>query len=404
MARIERKTYLDRLIAFRDKDLIKVISGVRRCGKSVLMEIFQDYLRDDGVAEDQIIAVNLEDYDFYEMRNSDTLYNYIKEKLVDNKKNYYVFLDEIQLCDEFPRVVDSLFIKKNVDVYVTGSNAFMLSSEIATMLSGRYVEIKMLPLSFSEYVSAVGQNGSLSEKYREYLERSSFPYVVEFGDNLNEIRTYLEGLYNTIIVKDVGTRMNITDTMMLESLLRFIFDNIGNRVSTKKIADTMTSAGRKIDTKTVEKYLAGLLDSFIIYQAKRYDVKGKQYLKTLEKYFAVDLGLRNYLLGMRNIDAGFTLENVIYLDLLRRGYDVYIGKVDQLEVDFVAKDRTRTIYIQVAATTREESTLQRELAPFEKINDNYPKILFTLDEDPEIDYDGIRKINALQWLVGNTEI
>ena len=404
MERIERKSYLDQLIAFRDKELIKVISGVRRCGKSVLMEIFQDYLRDDGVAEDQIIAVNLEDYEYYEMRNSDALYTFIREKLVDNKRKYYVFLDEIQLCDEFPRVVDSLFIKKNVDVYVTGSNAFMLSSEIATMLSGRYVQVKMLPLSFSEYVSAVGQNGSLSEKYREYLERSSFPYVVEFGDNLNEIRTYLEGLYNTIIVKDVGTRMNITDTMMLESLLRSIFDNIGNRVSTKKIADTMTSAGRKIDTKTVEKYLAGLLDSFIIYQAKRYDVKGKQYLKTLEKYYAVDLGLRNYLLGMRNIDAGFALENVIYLDLLRRGYDVYIGKVDKLEVDFVAKDRTRTIYIQVAATTREESTLQRELAPFERINDNYPKILFTLDEDPEIDYDGIRKINALQWLVGNTEI
>ncbi len=313
------------------------------------------------------------------------------------------FLDEIQRCENFPEVVDSLFIKDNVDLYLTGSNAYMLSSEIATLISGRYVEISMLPLSFKEYVLSTGSSNELSRKYTEYLENSSFPYTLELKGQPKEIKDYLDGIYNTIVVKDVASRKRFPDTMMLESVARFIFDNIGNPLSTKKIADTMTSYGRKIDVKTVEKYLNALMESFIVYQAKRYNISGKQYLKTLEKYYVVDIGMRYMLLGSRSTDIGHILENVVYLELLRRGYQVYVGKVDELEVDFVAMESKRIIYFQVAATVRDESTLRRELAPLEKINDHYQKFILTLDDDPEADYNGIRRINVLDWLMGNVE-
>lgn len=402
MQRIERSEYLMKLISWKDKQLIKVVTGVRRCGKSTIMEIFQDYLRTHGVAENQIVSVNLEDFDFYELRNPKKLYDYIKARLLPDKMTY-IFLDEVQHCQEFPRVVDSLYIKKNVDLYITGSNAHMLSSEIATLISGRYVEISMLPLSFREYVESTGNTKDLPGKYRRYLETSSFPYALELADQPNELRAYLEGIYNTIVVKDISLRNRIPDAMMLESITRFVFDSIGSPLSTKKIADTMTSAGRKIDVKTVEKYLKALMDSFVIYQAKRYNIKGKQYLKTLEKYYVVDIGMRTMLLGSRAMDVGHVLENVIYLELLRRGYEVYVGKVDDLEVDFVAMDQKRTIYYQVAASVRDENTLRRELTPLQKIPDHYQKVILTLDEDPEADYDGIRRINALDWLVGLTD-
>lgn len=397
--RIERKEYLDKLIAFRDKHIIKIITGVRRCGKSTIMEIYQDYLKDQGVSDEQIIAVNLEDYDFYELRKPKNLHAYVKERLAKDKMTY-VFFDEIQHCEEFPEVLDSLFIKRNVDLYVTGSNAYMLSSEIATLISGRYVEIRMLPLSFREYVSGTGNTSELARTYTAYLENSSFPYALELAGQPREIRDYLDGIYNTIVVKDIARRSKIPDTMMLESVVRFVFGNIGSQLSTKKIADTMTSDGRKIDTKTVEKYLNALLDSFIVYQAKRYNIRGKQYLKTLEKYYAVDIGLRYMLLGSRSTDVGHILENVIYLELIRRGYDVYVGKLDELEADFVAMDSKGIRYYQVAASVRDDKTLQRELAPLRKINDHYPKTLLTLDEDPEADYEGIRRMNALDWLMG----
>ena len=401
--RIDRPEYVKKLINFKDKDVIKVITGVRRSGKSVLMEIFQDYLTDTGVSAEQIVSINLEDYDFLSLHDPDMLHKYIKERLLKNKK-MYIFIDEIQNCKGFPQVIDSLYIKKNVDIYITGSNAFMLSSEISTLLSGRYIEVKVFPLSFKEYVSSAQDGNSLAEKYTHYLERSSFPYALSFGGNIEEIRIYLEGLYNTIIVKDIGSRMNVSDSMILESIIRYLFDNIGSIVSTKKIADTLTSSGRKIDTKTVEKYLKGLLDSFIIYQAKRYNVKGKQYLKTLEKYYVIDIGMRFFMLGTANADTGHILENIVYLELLRRDYEVYVGKVEGLEVDFVIRERNKTTYIQVSASVREEATLKRELRPLEMINDHYPKLLLTLDEDPEADFNGIRKINALKWLVGDTEI
>lgn len=400
--RIERKEYLEKLIAFRDKQVIKIITGVRRCGKSTLMELFQDYLKSQGVLEEQIVAVNLEDYDFYELRNPKKLHTYIKERLVQGKMTY-IFLDEIQHCEEFPEVVDSLHIKKDVDIYLTGSNAKMLSSEIATLISGRYVEISMLPLSFKEYVLSTGSTSELARKYTAYVETSSFPYAIQLAKQPKELRDYLDGIYNTIVVKDIAQRNKIPDPMMLESVLRFIFDNIGNQLSTKKIADTMTSNGRKIDVKTVEKYLKALMESYIVYQAKRYNVKGKQHLKTLEKYYAVDIGLRYLLLGTSSSDVGHILENIVFLELLRRGNEVFIGKIDDLEVDFVAMDGKQTTYYQVAASVRDEKTLARELASLEKISDHYPKIVLTLDEDPQADYNGIRRINALDWLMGTVK-
>lgn len=400
--RIERKEYLEKLIAFRDKQVIKIITGVRRCGKSTLMELFQDYLKSQGVLEEQIVAVNLEDYDFYELRNPKKLYTYIKERLVQGKMTY-IFLDEIQHCEEFPEVVDSLHIKKDVDIYLTGSNAKMLSSEIATLISGRYVEISMLPLSFKEYVLSTGSISELARKYTAYVETSSFPYALQLAGQPKELRDYLDGIYNTIVVKDIAQRNKIPDPMMLESVLRFIFDNIGNQLSTKKIADTMTSNGRKIDVKTVEKYLKALMESYIVYQAKRYNVKGKQHLKTLEKYYAVDIGLRYLLLGTSSSDVGHILENIVFLELLRRGNEVFTGKIDDLEVDFVAMDGKQTTYYQVAASVRDEKTLARELASLEKISDHYPKIVLTLDEDPQADYNGIRRINALDWLMGTVK-
>jgi hypothetical protein len=311
----------------------------------------------------------------------------------------YIFLDEIQHVDDFPRIVDSLYIKKNVDIYITGSNAYMLSSEIATLLSGRYVEIKMLPLSFKEYVDNTGSTNELAKKYNDYIENSSFPYTLELRNTPKELYNYLDGIYNSIVIKDISNRKKISDTMMLESITRFLFDNIGNPMSTKKISDTMTSMGRKIDVKTVEKYVSALTESYIMYQAKRYNVKGKQYLKTLEKYYVVDIALRYMLLGNRSTDVGHILENVVYLELIRRGYDVYVGKVDNLEVDFVAMDKNDIHYFQVSASVRDENTLKRELLPLQKINDNYPKTILTLDEDPDANYDGIIRTNALEWLI-----
>lgn len=400
MRLIKRKEYLQQLINWRDKKVIKVITGVRRCGKSTLMDLYKSCLLEQGVANEQIISINFEDYDYIDLLESRNFYAYVKERILSDGRMTYFFFDEIQNVKDFERVVDSLYIKPNVDIYITGSNAYMLSSELATLLSGRYVEIKMLPLSFKEYVEVSGDEHELPRKYRNYIETSSFPYVLDMKQDARVIREYLNGIYNTIVVKDITQRNKFPDTMMLESVLRFAYDNIGNILSTKKIADTMTSDGRKIDTKTVEKYLNALMESYMLYQCKRYNIKGRQYLKTLDKYYAVDMGMRKVLLGSKAMDAGHILENIVYLELLRRGYDVYIGKVDDLEVDFVAMDDKGMTYYQVSATVRDEKTLKRELASLQSINDHYPKILLTLDDDPEMEYAGIRKINALDWLLG----
>lgn len=401
--RIVRNEYLEILKDFKDKDIIKIVTGIRRCGKSTLLEMFKEHLRENDVDGGHIISINFEDYNYVDLLEPKSLHTYIQSKITDNEM-YYVFFDEIQNVNDFPRVVDSLNLKENVDIYITGSNAYMLSSEIATFISGRYVEIKMLPLSFKEYVEYTGNRNELNKKYADYLQFSSFPYAAMLGKNKDRIHEYLEGIYSTVLLKDIIARKKVSDTMILESVIRYMFDNIGNLTSTKKISDTMNSDGRKVDVKTIEKYIAALTESFVIYQAKRYDVKGKNYLKTLDKYYIVDIGLRYMLLGSRNADTGHILENVVYLELLRRGYKVFIGKMENEEVDFVAMSSKETIYFQVAATVRDEGTLMRELRPLQKIPDNYPKYILTLDEDPEGDYDGIRRINALEFLLDDVHI
>lgn len=398
MKRIERASYLNKLIAFKDKNLIKVITGIRRCGKSTIMEIYRDWLKEQGVSNDQIVYLNFEDYDNFELRNPKNLYAYIKPLLIEDKMNY-LFFDEIQHVQDFPDIINSLNLKPNVDIYITGSNAYMLSSEIATLLSGRYIEIAMQPLSFKEYVDGTGEYDNLQKAYNDYITRSSFPYTLELNTN-SEVSDYLTGLYNTIVVKDIMSRKRLPDVMMLESVIRFTADNIGNILSTKRIADIMTADGRKIDQKTVERYLNSLCETFFVYEAKRYNIKGKQLLKTLGKYYLVDIGLRRMLLGSRSFDAGRILENVVYLELLHRQKKVYVGKTDNLEVDFVAIDENNIAYYQVAATVRDESTLKRELASLQQINDQYPKYILTLDDDPVADYDGIKRINALKWMMG----
>lgn len=389
---------MNKLIAFKDKNLIKVITGIRRCGKSTIMEIYRDWLKEQGVSIDQIVYLNFEDYDNFELRNPKNLYAYIKPLLIEDKMNY-LFFDEIQHVQDFPDIINSLNLKPNVDIYITGSNAYMLSSEIATLLSGRYIEIAMQPLSFKEYVDGIGEYDNLQKAYNDYITRSSFPYTLELNTN-SEVSDYLTGLYNTIVVKDIMSRKRLPDVMMLESVIRFTADNIGNILSTKRIADIMTADGRKIDQKTVERYLNSLCETFFVYEVKRYNIKGKQLLKTLGKYYLVDIGLRRMLLGSRSFDAGRILENIVYLELLHRQKKVYVGKNDNLEVDFVAIDENNITYYQVAATVRDESTLKRELASLQQINDQYPKYILTLDDDPVADYDGIKRINALKWMMG----
>lgn len=394
---IKREEYLERLRNLKHKKLIKILTGIRRCGKSTVLEMFKNELLKNGVDENQIIFINFEDYENKSLRNPDVLYNHIK-KLLTSKMNY-IFLDEIQRVENFPEVVDSLYIKDNVDLYLTGSNSSLLSSEIATLISGRYVEIKMQPFSFAEFVMATGQSENLSKAYRQYIETSSFPYVLELLQTPQEINSYLEGIYNTILVKDIIDRKKIADTNVLKSVTQFIFDNIGLELSSKRIADTLTSNGRKSDPKTIEKYVSSLEESFIIHKVSRYNIKGKEYLKSLEKYYVSDIGLRNFMLGKKAMDVGHILENIIYLELLRRGYSVYVGKIDDMEIDFVAQNQQGNFYIQVAASVRDENTLKREIRSLQSIKDNYPKILLTLDDDPECDYEGITRKNALDWLV-----
>lgn len=395
---IKRLHYLDRLANFRDKQLIKVITGIRRCGKSTLLELYQDELMGGGVDEKQIIAINFEDARFEELMNRKALYTHITDRLIPDKMNY-IFLDEIQHVKEWEIVADSLFIKKNCDVYITGSNAYLLSGEMATLLSGRYVEIKMLPLSFSEYVSAFADASEISRKYAAYIVDSSFPYALELNRQ-KDIHAYLDGIYTSVVLKDIVMRKKIANVSALESVIHFMFANIGNLSNAKKIADTMTSSGRKISVHTVDSYLSALCDSFIIYKAGRYDVKGKQYLKTGAKYYVADVGLRHYLLGPQRADMGCALENVIYLELLRRGYEVWVGKVENSEIDFIAINENGVEYYQVATTVRDENTLGREIGSLGCIFDHNPKFLLTLDDDPPSTHNGIKQLNALDWLLG----
>lgn len=395
---INREEYLDELIRWKDKDLIKVVTGIRRCGKSTLFDLFIDYLKMSGVKSNQIIYINLEDAD-YDFKDYKELYHFINEKII-SEDNFYVFLDEVQNVPGFQRAVDSLYIKKNVDVYITGSNAYLLSGELATLLSGRYIEIKMLPLSFKEYVSAF-DNNNYQQLFLDYMRNGGMPGNINIlKSNVNDLDKYLDGIFSTIVYKDIMARNNITDKLLLESVIKYIFDSIGSPISIKKISDTLTSKGISTSNHTVENYITALLESFLIYKVERFDVKGKNLLARDYKYYVVDSGLRSYLLGKKaDSDMGHILENIVYLELLRRGYKVYVGKVDDLEVDFVAENRDGLRYYQVALTVRDEKVLERELRSLQKTGDHYPKTLLTLDMDLETDYDGIRKVNVVDWLL-----
>ena len=393
---IERTTYLKDLISFRDKDLIKIVTGIRRCGKSTLFDLYIEYLLSNGVNSDQIIRMNLEDYDFNDIVDYNDLYKYINSKLVSDKMNY-VFIDEVQKVIDFQKACDALYIKRNVDLYITGSNSKLLSGELATLLSGRYVEIKMLPLSFKEYISYVGES-DIQKKYVDYITKSSFPYALKLN-SAKEIRMYLDGLYNTVIVNDIAERKEISDIGMLKDVIKFMFDNVGNLCSSTNIANTMTSSGRKISVPTVEKYLEALTESFVLYKVSRYDIKGKNYLSTGSKYYLSDIALRYYLLGSKNMDEGHILENIVYLELLRRGYEVYVGKDDENEVDFVAFNEKGEEYYQVSYTVRDEKKLERELKSLNNINDHNPKFLLTADFTPYTSHNGIKQINVFDWLL-----
>ncbi len=396
---IKRQQYLNKLKSFKDKDLIKVVTGIRRCGKSTLFDLFIEYLKSIGIEDEQIQKINLED-PRYNFKDYLELYNYVKERCLVNKKNY-VFLDEVQNVKEFQRAVDGLYIDKNIDLYITGSNAYLLSGELATLLSGRYIEIKMLPLSFKEYASYF-ESENYDRLYLRYINRSSFPYAVNF-DNDDDADEYLTNIYNTIMLKDVISRKKVNDPSMLQDITRFMLSNVGNVLSIKKISDTLTSDGRPISYHTVQNYLDSLIESFIFYKAPRFDVKGKQYLHSGEKYYVADVALRYALLGRKNMDLGHILENVVYLELIRRGYKVYVGKTGNNEVDFVAENKDGLRYYQVSYTVRDEETLKRELTSLQNINDNYSKYILTMDIDPEVDYDGIRKMNAIDWLLDETK-
>ena len=394
---IYRKEYMCLLDKWRDQRIIKVVTGIRRCGKSSLLKMFRDKLLAEGVLKELVLELNFEDLDNEPYLDYKVLYAYVKNHLVENKMNY-LFFDEIQMVDNFQKVINSLFLLDNVDIYVTGSNAYLLSGEIATLLTGRYVEIKLFPLSFKEYISAQPEDMSLDSAYRKYIEIGSFPYLLQIENNREMVREYLTGLYNTIVLKDVVSRKKITDVMMLQSVVRFISDNIGNISVIKRISDTMTSLGRKVSSHTIENYISALTDSFIFYPVAKYDAKGKQLLKTGQKLYLADVGLRNVINGTRGGDLGHILENIVFLELARRGGEIYVGKVGDAEIDFVVINGIEKAYYQVSLSVRDEATMKRELAPLQSISDNYPKYLLTLDNDPVVMHNGIKQQYALDWL------
>lgn len=400
--RIDRPEYLDWLKEWKEKQIIKVVSGVRRCGKSTLFDIYKDWLKENGIDSPQIISINFESIEYESLTDYHALYDYISERLIPDKTNF-VFLDEIQHVPQFEKAVDSLFLKENCDVYITGSNAYFMSGELATVLTERYVELKMLPLSFKEFCTSVDNSETLSntQKFNMYLSKSSFPYLSKYHNTERETRDYLRDIYNSVLLKDIVARLKISDVTTLENITKFLFHNIGNPVSVARIVNTLKSQGKGVDQKTIGKYLHGLTDSLLLYEVPRYNLKGKMFLSTNSKYYAVDMTLRNMMVRGKDSDIGHILENIVYLELRRRGCDVYVGQFDDTEIDFVIVNGEKTAYYQVSATTIDENVLQRELAPLRKVRDNYPKYLLTLDEAfKTADYDGIKKLNVLDWLLG----
>lgn len=405
---VERTEYLELIKSWRNEKVIKVITGIRRCGKSTLLEQYRDYLLGVGVSDEQIVFINFEDLDFEELLDYKKLYSYLMGRLAKDRFTY-IFLDEIQKVAEFEKVVDSLYIKDNVDIYITGSNSYLLSGELATLLSGRYVEISMLPLSFAEFCKQKNSESSVDELFAEYMRDGGMPYVALMDKTKEKVDMYLEGIYNTVIVKDIEDRQKrreqdankrkITDIALLKNIAKFLAGSVGSPISVKSISDYIVSSGRKVSDNTVSDYIEALEESYIFYPSERYDILGKQTLKMNQKLYIVDLGIRRHLLSRKNYDLGFSLENVVFLELLRRGYKVNVGKVGATEVDFVAQKDGKVHYYQVTASLADEKTFEREITPLRNISDNYPKTILTLDRFTLGDYEGIEVVNAVDWLV-----
>jgi len=399
---IKRDLYMEKLRQLRDEHIIKVIVGVRRCGKSILMEMFRDELLESGIDKNRITYLNFEEPESINAKvyNWRDIYEQIRTGLRAGKMNY-IFLDEVQNVPEFERMVDGLYAKKNVDLYITGSNAWFMSSQIATLLSGRYIEIKLYPFSFAEYVSAYS-NPNVEQLFQDYMNYGSFPQAADFvkNDNANLVSDYLTGIYSTVMVKDVMMRQGVTNTKTATNIMRFLLDNIGNMTSPKGIADMMTADNQAVSRPTVVNYLNALTESFLLYPAERFDVKGKKLLQNYEKYYAVDTGLRKVVLGAKaGVDMGRVIENIVYLELLRRENVVRIGRSGEKEIDFAVVDtKGDTSYYQVALTVRDENTLERELSSLRGIDDN-PKYLLTLDPE-ERNFDGVQQVNIVKWLLG----
>ena len=430
---IQRDKYLNELIGWKHTDLIKVVTGIRRCGKSSLLRLMAAHLKETGIAEEQIIEMNFESYDFKKM-SADDFYMYVKERVVPGKR-MYLFFDELQRITDWEDTVNSFRVDFNCDIYITGSNAYLLSSEYSTYLSGRCVEIKMLPLSFSEFLyfhdfevketkSALGgtrtqvfdksgERYELREVFDAYMRFGGMPGIADIGLDQEKALVLLDGIYSTVVVRDILERekrrgqRQITDPILLRKIILFLADNIGSSVSVSYIGNILVNEGLLEDgnrkgapsAHTVQAYVNALLESYFYYDIKRFDIKGKGYLRTLGKYYIVDIGLRNYLLGFRNRDSGHAIENVVYFELLRRGYDVAIGKVDNAEVDFIATKADDKIYVQVTESMTSEDVRRRELAPLQKINDNYEKIVLSLDPGLDASYDGIKSLNLINWLL-----
>jgi len=403
---IQRTEYLNKLISWKDEKVIKVITGIRRCGKSTLLEQYRDLLLKDCIQPKQIQFMNFEDMELEPYLEPSALHKYILERMLPDKMNY-IFLDEIQKVADYQKIVDSLYIRDNVDIYITGSNAYLLSGELATLLSGRYVEINMLPLSFAEYCE-VREDNDKDILFAEYMKRGGFPYAAMIKDD-DRLDMYFEGIYNTIILKDIEERQKrresdpnkrkITDILLLKNISRFLAGSVGSPIAIKNIAAYITSGGRKVSENTVGDYTEALVEPYVFYPVERFDVTGKQLLKTMPKYYIVDLGIRRHLLPRKNYDLGFSLENIVFFELIRRGYKVNIGKVGNTEVDFVAQKNERYHYYQVTASLTDENTFEREIRPLKNISDNYRKTILTLDRFTLGDYEGIDVVNAVDWLL-----
>ncbi|WP_270524910.1 ATP-binding protein [Longibaculum muris] len=403
---IERKEYLDKLREWKDQSIIKVITGIRRCGKSTLLKLFIDELLNNGIDAEQIISINFEEMEYEDLLDYKKLYAYIKNHSVEGKMTY-LFLDEIQNVDFYEKVVDSLFVKDNYDIYMTGSNSYIFSGQLATNLRGRYIEISMLPFSFKEYYSL--NNLDKNQAFNEYMKVGGFPYINQHDMNDEQHNLYMEGIYNTVLLKDIEERLNrkemekntkkITDVSLLKSISKYLSSVLGSPISIRSITNYFKSNERKISPNTVSTYLDALCESYLYYPVEQMDIFGKEVLKLNKKFYIVDMGIRNFILPRKEYDLGFTIENIVYLELLRRGYIVNVGRLDTTEVDFIARKKDIYTYFQVTASMVDKTTFEREMRPLINIQDNYEKIILTLDNFTTGNYNGIKVINVVDWLL-----